>query len=167
MTLNRTLKGSSRQKYPSISLKMRRPSSKVCIVISPVLPSSAIVEINPGSPKQWSPCRWLMKMCPSRAYLSDILRNCNCAPSPQSIMNRLSRMLSTWHEGKCRRDAVAEPQPNMLSSNFVGMMFYRLYLFGTNIAKVESKAKKRACTFFCFAEAYSIFIPKRSLDLGL
>ena len=71
-------------------------------------------------------------------------------------------MLSTWHEGKCRSDAVAEPQPNMLSSNF-----YRLYLFGANIAKVESKAKKRASPFFCFAEAYSIFIPKRSLDLGL
>ena len=89
------------------------------MVIEPVLPSKASVDSSPGSPKQWSPCRWLMKMWFKRENFNFMRRISSWAPSPQSIIYRLSRTLSTWHEGKCMSDDVADPQPKIFSSNFV------------------------------------------------
>ena len=81
--------------------------------------NKAIVDTRPGSPKQWSPCRWLMKMWFSRMSLSFMRRTASCAPSPQSIIIRLSRPFSTWHDGWCRGVIVALPHPNMFNSSRV------------------------------------------------
>ena len=53
---------------------------------SAVRPSRLKVEISPKRPKQWSPCRWEMKMCPKRPKWSLARRISSCVPSPQSII---------------------------------------------------------------------------------
>ena len=85
---------------------------------SAVRPSRLRVEINPHKPKQWSPCRWEIKIWFSRENFRRALRNWSCAPSPQSIMNNLSRTLSTCEVEKCRVVGNAEPHPRICNSNF-------------------------------------------------
>ena len=90
-----------------------RSSSKPlgeCICRSAVRPKRLSVDISPSSPKQWSPCRWEMKIRFKRENLRRDFRNCNCAPSPQSIIKSLSRKFTTCEVGKWRVVGNAEPE---------------------------------------------------------
>ena len=85
---------------------------------SAVRPKRLSVEISPNKPKQWSPCKWEIKIWFKRENFRCDLRNCNCAPSPQSIINNLSRTFTIWDVGKWRVVGKAEPQPRICNSNF-------------------------------------------------
>ena len=63
-----------------------------------------------------------MKIRFKRENLRRDFRNCNCAPSPQSIIKSLSRKFTTCEVGKWRVVGNAEPEPRICSSNFSMMV---------------------------------------------
>ena len=81
-----------------------------------VRPSRPIVATRPGSPKQWSPCRCVMKMQLMREKLRCSRRSCNCVPSPQSNIKSLFRTLATKDDGRCLPVGSALPHPSTLTS---------------------------------------------------
>ena len=118
MMLNCSWKGRSRQMYSMMSESIRAPAAKERVVIDPAMLCSASVDMSPGSPRKWSPWRWLMKMWRSRENPTRCRIICSCAPSPQSIIINCSLALITWQEGRCCRLGLADPHPSMSSWNF-------------------------------------------------
>ena len=80
-------------------------------------PNSPNEDIKPISPKQWSPCRCDMKMWSIKEKCTCDFLNCNCVPSPQSIINCLFPMRTICVLALCRVVGSAEPHPNMCTSN--------------------------------------------------
>ena len=56
------------------------------------------------------------------------LRNCICAPSPQSIINKRPRTSSTWALGYLSAVGRAEAVPNTLRVKFIGLLSLELIL---------------------------------------
>ena len=71
------------------------------------------VDINPIRPKQWSPCRWVMKMAVILLKFTCAFLTCIWVPSPQSTMNVLSLTSIICEDEKCLKVGNALPHPNI------------------------------------------------------
>ena len=78
-----------------------------------VRPSKPNDESIPMSPKQWSPCIWLMNTAQRRLKPIFERRICSCVPSTQSTRNCFSRISTTCAEGLWRNVGSALPQPSI------------------------------------------------------
>ena len=92
--------------------------------VRPVIPN---VEIIPGRPKQWSPWRWEIKTAMILWKCIRLRRSCIWVPSPQSTMNILPLISTTWLEAEWWSVGKALPQPMMWTLN--GSKEWRLFSF--------------------------------------